>query len=42
VADSNSRSAGHPDWFEADGVHLTLPGSMMLGVFIHRTLRRTA
>jgi hypothetical protein len=42
VADWNSYSAGRPDWFEADGVHLTPAGSTALAVFIHRTLRRTA
>jgi hypothetical protein len=42
VADWNSYSAGHSDWFEADGVHLTPTGSWALAVFIHRTLRRTA
>jgi hypothetical protein len=42
VADWNSYSAGHPDWFEADGVHLTPTGSLALAVFIHRTLRGTA
>ncbi len=42
VADWNRYSAGRPDWFEADGVHLTLPGSTALAVFIQRTLRRTA
>jgi hypothetical protein len=42
VADWNSYSAGRPDWFEADGVHLTLAGSTALAVFIQRTLRSTA
>jgi hypothetical protein len=39
VADWNSYSAGRPDWFEADGVHLTLAGSTAFAVFIQRTLR---
>lgn len=42
VADWNSYSAARPDWFEADGIHLTLPGSTALAVFIQRTLRRIA
>ena len=42
VADWNSYSASRPDWFEADGVHLTLAGSTALAVFIQRTLRRPA
>ena len=42
VADWNSYSAGRPDWFEADGVHLTLAGSTALAVFIQRTLQRAA
>ena len=42
VADWNSYSASRPDWFEADGVHLTLAGSTALAVFIQRTLRSTA
>ena len=42
VADWNSYSANRPDWFEADGVHLTLAGSTALAVFIQRTLRSTA
>jgi hypothetical protein len=42
VADWNSYSDGHPDWFADDGVHLTPTGAWALAVFIHRTLRRTA
>jgi hypothetical protein len=42
VADWNSYSASRPDWFEADGIHLTLAGSTALAVFIQRTLRSTA
>jgi hypothetical protein len=41
VADWNTYSAGRPDWFEGDGVHLTLAGSTALAVFIQRTLRST-
>lgn len=40
VADWNSYSAGHPDWFAADGVHLTPTGAWALAVFINRTVRR--
>ena len=42
VADWNGYSAGHPDWFEADGLHLTPKGAMALAVFVRNEVRRAA
>jgi streptogramin lyase len=38
VADWNAYSAGHPEWFQADGVHLTGTGPRALAQFLHQTL----
>jgi streptogramin lyase len=38
VADWNAYSAGHPDWFQVDGVHLTGAGPRALAGFLHGTL----
>lgn len=40
LADWDSHSAGHPDWFEADGLHLTPKGGMALAVFVRAAARR--
>jgi hypothetical protein len=40
VADWNTYSAGHPAWFQPDGIHLTTLGAAKLGAFIHRALVR--
>lgn len=42
VADWNRYSAGHADWFVADGIHLTSLGAARLGQFIQSVLRRHA
>jgi hypothetical protein len=43
IADWNTYSADHPDWFNADdglgGIHPTALGAANLGQFIHTTLR---
>lgn len=38
IADWDSYSDSHPDWFEADGLHLTELGAGHLGMFIHSVL----
>jgi len=38
IADWDKYSDGHPDWFEADGLHLTELGAGHLGLFIHSVL----
>jgi hypothetical protein len=40
VADWNAYSADRPDWFEADGLHLTSKGAMALAVFVRAAARR--
>ena len=42
IADWDGYSADHPDWFEADGIHLTSLGAGKLGQFIHTVLHRRA
>ncbi len=34
LADWNALAGGHPEWFTADGVHLTPPGAQALAVLI--------
>jgi len=38
IADWARFSDGHPDWFEADGTHLSYRGAAHLGLFIHSVL----
>ena len=38
VVDWNAYSTNQPDWFAADGVHLTLPGANALATFIKNAL----
>lgn len=38
VADWNAYSAAHPEWFQADGVHLTGSGPRALAQFLHGAL----
>jgi hypothetical protein len=38
VIDWNVYSRSHPDWFQADGVHLLSPGSQAMATLIHRSL----
>jgi hypothetical protein len=38
VIDWNVYSRSHPDWFQADGLHLLGPGSEAMAGLIHRTL----
>lgn len=40
IADWDSYSADHPEWFEADGIHPTALGVVKLGQFIQAALRR--
>jgi hypothetical protein len=42
VADWNTYSAGHPAWFQPDGIHLTTLGAANLGAFIHTAVVRDA
>ncbi|TML65763.1 MAG: hypothetical protein E6G14_15955 [Actinobacteria bacterium] len=42
IADWNSYSAGHPDWFDEDGIHPTPLGAANLGQFVHNALVRAA
>ncbi len=42
IADWNAEGATHPNWFESDGVHLTLAGSIGAGTFIKATLDKVA
>ena len=39
LADWNTYSAGHPEWFGTDGIHLTAAGTMALASYIARTAR---
>ena len=39
IADWDTYSDGHPDWFAADGIHLTSLGAARLGEFIQSVLR---
>src|SRR3954453_9123879 len=38
VIDWNVYSRSHPDWFQADGLHLLAPGSEAMATLIQRTL----
>jgi hypothetical protein len=38
VIDWNLYSRSHPDWFQADGLHLLAPGSEAMATLIHRSL----
>ena len=38
VIDWNLYSRSHPDWFQADGLHLLAPGSEAMATLIHKTL----
>jgi hypothetical protein len=38
VIDWNTYSRSHPDWFQADGLHLLGAGSEAMAAFIHKTL----
>jgi hypothetical protein len=38
VIDWNVYSRSHPDWFQADGLHLLGPGSEAMATLIHKTL----
>jgi hypothetical protein len=38
VIEWNVYSRGHPDWFQADGLHLLGPGSEAMATLIHKTL----
>lgn len=38
VIDWNLYSRSHPDWFQADGLHLLGPGSEAMATLIHKTL----
>lgn len=38
AADWDAYSAGHPEWFQADGVHLAGTGPRALAQFLHSTL----
>ena len=40
VVDWNARAAGHPEWFQADGVHLAGGGARALAQLFHETLVR--
>ncbi len=40
VADWNSRSQGHPEWFVSDGVHLNEDGQDAYGRLIRETVQR--
>jgi hypothetical protein len=40
IADWDSYSDHHPEWFAADGIHLTPFGAAKLGEFIHSVLLR--
>ena len=42
IADWDSYSANHPEWFVADGIHLTSLGAAELGQFIHSVVLRYA
>jgi hypothetical protein len=42
IADWDSYSDGHPNWFEADGLHLTPPGATQLAEFIQSVLVKYA
>jgi hypothetical protein len=38
VIDWNVYSRSHPDWFQADGLHLLAPGSAAMATLIHQSL----
>ena len=38
IADWDTYSDSHPDWFEADGIHLNYTGAAQLGLYIHSVL----
>jgi hypothetical protein len=38
VIDWNVYSRSHPDWFQADGLHLLTPGSAAMATLIHQSL----
>jgi hypothetical protein len=38
VIDWNTYSRSHPDWFQADGLHMLEPGSEGMATLIHKTL----
>jgi sirohydrochlorin ferrochelatase len=38
VIDWNVYSRSHPDWFQADGLHMLGPGSQAMATLIHKTL----
>ena len=38
VIDWNVYSRSHPDWFQADGLHLLAPGAEAMATLIHKTL----
>lgn len=38
VIDWNVFSRSHPDWFQADGLHLLAPGAEAMSTLIHKTL----
>jgi hypothetical protein len=42
ILDWVSYSVGHPDWFQPDGLHLTLPGAAGFARLLARSLREAA